>query len=105
LGFLFGGQIMDTDKAQLDKLAKSKFFTSLKVVEVEEQKDGTARITFDVSEGFKKEYKQAFGLSKWSDKHFERFVVGSLKHYIDQKQNRQVQNPDFLWTQPEANNE
>ena len=97
--------MIDTDKMQLDKLAKSKFFTTLKVIEIKDQNDGSAKLTFDLPEGFKKEYKQAFGLKKWSDKHFERFVLDALKAVIDKNDNRQVQNPDFLWTQPEANNE
>ena len=97
--------MIDTDKMQLDKLAKSKIFTSLKVADIEEQNDGSAKVTFDLPERFKKEYKQAFGLKKWSDKHFERFVLDALKAVIDKTDNRQVQNPDFLWTQPEANNE
>lgn len=97
--------MIDTDKAQLDKLAKSKFFTSLKVIEVKDQSDGSAKVTFDLPEGFKKEYKQAFGLKKWSDKHFERFVLDALKAVIDKNDNRQVQNPDFLWTTLEKDDE
>ena len=95
--------MIDTDKAQLDKL--SKFFTSLKVIEVKDQSDGSAKVTFDLPEGFKKEYKQAFGLKKWSDKHFERFVLDALKAVIDKNDNRQVQNPDFLWTTLEKDDE
>lgn len=97
--------MIDTDKMQLDKLAKSKIFTSLKVVDVEDQSDGSAKVIFDLPEGFKKEYKQVFGLKKWSDKHFERFVLDALKALIDKNDNRQVQNPDFLWAIPEKNNE
>ena len=95
--------MIDTDKAQLDKL--SKFFTNLKVLEVKDQSDGSAKVTFDLPEGFKKEYKQAFGLKKWSDKHFERFVLDALKAVIDKNDNRQVQNPDFLWTTLEKDDE
>lgn len=97
--------MIDTDKIQLDKLAKSKIFTSLKVADIQEQNDGSAKVVFDIPDTFKKEYKQAFGLKKWSDKHFERFVIDSLKAVIDQKENKQVQNPDFLWALPEKNNE
>lgn len=97
--------MIDTDKMQLDKLAKSKFFTNLKVIEVKDQSDGSAKVTFDLPEGFKKEYKQAFGLKKWSDKHFERFVLDALKAVIDKNDNRQVQNPDFLWTTLEKDDE
>ena len=96
---------MDIDKMQLDKLAKSKIFTTLKVIDVEDQSDGTAKVIFDIPEGFKKEYKQAFGLKKWSNKHFERFVLDALKASIDSNDNKQVQNPDFLWTLPKDNNE
>ena len=96
---------MDIDKMQLDKLAKSKIFTTLKVIDVEDQSDGTAKVIFDIPEGFKKEYKQAFGLKKWSNKHFERFVLDALKASINSNDNKQVQNPDFLWTLPKDNNE
>mgnify|MGYP003332028411 FL=1 len=99
--------MIDTDKAQLDKLGKFNQLPPLKVLDIVDQQDGTARISFDLSKEFRKQYKDSFGLKKWSDKHFEKTIAQALYEYVNKvkSDNRQVQNPDFLWTQPEANNE
>ena len=99
--------MIDTDRIQLDKLQKFNQLPPLKVADVKDQQDGTARVSFDLSKDFRKQYKEVFGLKKWSDKHFENTITQSLYEYVNKVKadNRQVQNPDFLWTQPEANNE
>lgn len=95
---------MDTDKAQLDKLSKINF-AGVKLVDVVDKHDGTAQIVLDISKEFRKKYMQAFQLKRWSQKHFTETVIESMNSFLDDRLNRQVQNPDFLWTQPEANNE
>jgi hypothetical protein len=107
LGFLFGGQMIDTDRIQLDKLQKFNQLPPIKVLDIVDQKDGTARVSFDLSLEFRKKYKESFGLKKWSDKHFEKTIAQALEEYLNKVKtdNRQVQNPDFLWTQPGENNE
>ena len=99
--------MIDTDRIQLDKLQKFNQLPPLKVADVKDQQDGTARVSFDLSKDFRKQYKEVFGLKKWSDKHFENTITQALYEYVNKVKadNRQVQNPDFLWTQPEANNE
>ena len=99
--------MIDTDRIQLDKLQKFNQLPPLKVADVQDQQDGTARVSFDLSKDFRKQYKEVFGLKKWSDKHFEKTIAQALYEYVNKvkSDNRQVQNPDFLWAQPEANNE
>ena len=99
--------MIDTDRIQLDKLQKFNQLPTLKVSNVIDQEDGTARVSFDLSKEFRKQYKDSFGLKKWSDKHFEKTITQALYDYVNKAktENKQVQNPDFLWTRPEANNE
>ena len=99
--------MIDTDRIQLDKLQKFNQLPPLKVADVQDQQDGTARVSFDLSKDFRKQYKDSFGLKKWSDKHFEKTITQALYEYVNKVKadNRQVQNPDFLWAIPEANND
>ena len=99
--------MIDIDRKQLEKLEKFNQLPPLKVLDIIDQQDGTARVSFDLSREFRKQYKEVFGLKKWSDKHFENAITQALYEYVNKVKadNRQVKNPDFLWTQPEANNE
>ena len=99
--------MLDIDRKQLEKLEKFNQLPPLKVTDVKDQQDGTARVSFDLSKDFRKQYKEVFGLKKWSDKHFENTITQALYEYVNKVKadNRQVQNPDFLWAIPEANND
>ena len=99
--------MIDTDRIQLDKLQKFNQLPPLKVADVQDQQDGTAKVSFDLSKDFRRQYKEVFGLKKWSDKHFENVIAQALYEYVNKVKadNRQVQNPDFLWKQPEAKDE
>lgn len=92
-------QDIDNTKKQLEKLG------SIKVVEIKDNKDGSANVVFDVDQAFIKNYNQLFHLAEWDQKHFENTLEKTMRDLIDRQESKQQQNPDFLWSQPKDNNE
>lgn len=92
-------QEFDNTKKQLEKLG------SIKVVEIKDNKDGSANVVFDVDQAFIKNYNQLFHLAEWDQKHFENTLEKTMRDLIDRQESKQQQNPDFLWSQPKDDNE
>lgn len=92
-------QEFDNTKKQLEKLG------SIKVVEIKDNKDGSANVVFDVDQAFIKNYNQLFHLAEWDQKHFENTLEKTMRDLIDKQESKQQQNPDFLWSQPKDDNE
>jgi hypothetical protein len=59
--------------------------SDVKVLNVVDNADGTCTIEFDVSEEFKKSFKEAHGLKRFSQKKFQQFVLDALDHYMKEK--------------------
>ena len=92
-------QEFDNTKKQLEKLG------SIKVVEIKDNKDGSANVVFDVDQAFIKNYNQLFHLAEWDQKHFENTLEKTMRDLINKQESKQQQNPDFLWSQPKDDNE
>ena len=92
-------QEFDNTKKQLEKLG------SIKVVEIKDNKDGSANVVFDVDQAFIKNYNQLFHLAEWDQKHFENTLEKTMRDLVDRQESKQQQNPDFLWSQPKDDNE
>jgi len=57
----------------------------LKVNKVTQNEDGTREIDFEADEEFVAWFKQKHNLKRWSQKRFEKFVVGVLQKYEEQQ--------------------
>ena len=57
-----------------------KFIGSITCTDMEEQPDGTWKVTFDYDKKFKDEYKKIFKLKRWSKKHFEKQLDIAIKN-------------------------
>jgi hypothetical protein len=62
-------------------MAESEF-GKLTVVSVEDLPDGQCKIVFDVDDAFKRNFKQMYGLKRFSRKKFNEFVIEALKRGI-----------------------
>jgi len=57
---------------KLDTLGK------IKIIDVIDNGDGTARLEYEVSDSLKKEIKRVFGWNRWSSKKFNEFFLEAL---------------------------
>lgn len=57
---------------------------TIKVAQVLENPDGSATVTFDVSNEVKNNLKKALNWKRWSQKRFETFVLKALTDYAAQ---------------------
>lgn len=89
----------DSTRKQLEMLG------NIKVVDIKDNEDGSANVVFDVDQQFIKNYNQLFHLAEWDQKHFENTLEKAMRKMIDKHDNKQQQNPDFLWSQPKDENE
>jgi hypothetical protein len=55
---------------------------TLKVIEIIDNPDGSANIIFEVTNEFKKEFKEMFGLKRFTQKAFQKFVLNALDNMI-----------------------
>jgi len=91
--------MINNDIEQLEKLSK------IKVVEIKDNEDGSAKIVFDIEESFISSYKQLYHLADWDQKHFENTVIKALKNSLEKDSRRNEQDPEFLWAKPKDGNE
>lgn len=56
------------------------FNGKIKVIDIIELSDGSAKVTFEADEEFKKEFKKYFKLKRWSQKKFSIFLDEAIKH-------------------------
>lgn len=61
----------------------------LEVLEVIDQDDGTAIITFDVDDNFKTWFKQTQGLKRFSQKRFEKVMIAALEHLVTENKSNE----------------
>lgn len=87
---------LDNTKIQLKMLGK------IKVLEVEDNEDGSAKIIFDVDQSFINNYKQLFNLAEWDQAHFEKTISQAIKKSVEERERRNEQDPDFLWSLPKG---
>lgn len=57
---------------------------TIKILEIIDNPDGTANITFDVSEEFQKNLIKHLGWSEWSNEKFNEWILKSLTNYANE---------------------
>lgn len=60
----------------------TKILGSIKVIDVKDNPDGTATITFDISDEVKENIKRALKWKRWSQKRFETYIQNSLMDLV-----------------------
>jgi len=55
-----------------------KFPGKVKVVDVQDLPDGSAKVTFEADDEFKKGFMQHYGLKRWSSKRFNSFLQEAI---------------------------
>lgn len=60
----------------------TKILGSIKVIDVKDNPDGTATITFDISDEVKENLKRALKWKRWSQKRFETYIQNSLMDLV-----------------------
>ncbi len=55
----------------------------IKVVEIIDNPDGSAKVIFDIEDGFEEEIMQMQGWDKWEQERFEQLFITALKNYIE----------------------
>lgn len=58
---------------------------ALKVLEIKDNPDGSALVTFEVSDEFKAWFLKYFKLKRWSNKKFEKFVLNAIKTGLEKE--------------------
>ncbi len=59
----------------------------LKCLEVKENPDGSADLIFEATDKFKELYLQSFGLTEWSQEHFENTIKSAIENFSKHIQN------------------
>ena len=55
----------------------------VKVVDIIDNPDGSAKVIFDIEDGFEEEIMQMQGWDKWEQERFEQLFITALKNYIE----------------------
>jgi hypothetical protein len=56
---------------------------SVKVAEIIDNPDGSAKVIFDIEEGFEEEIIKMHGWEKWEQEKFEQLFISALRNYLD----------------------
>jgi hypothetical protein len=59
---------------------------SVKVSEIIDNPDGSAKVIFDIEDGFEEEIIKMHGWEKWEQEKFEQLFITALKDYIKFKE-------------------
>lgn len=57
---------------------------SIKVLDIIDNPDGSANVTFEISDEFKINFMNAVGWNEWSDEKFNVWVVESLTRHVSE---------------------
>ena len=60
---------------------KSNILGQIKIIEVVDNGDGTARLDYEVTDALRKEIKRVFGWNRWSSKKFNEFFLEELNSH------------------------
>ena len=55
----------------------------VKVAEIIDNPDGSAKVIFDVEDGFEQEIIKMQGWEKWEQEKFQELFINALKEYIE----------------------
>lgn len=59
---------------------------SLKVIDIVDQQDGSALITFDVDKQTREFIKNLYGWKRWSSKKFQQVLLQAIDNYVKTKE-------------------
>ena len=59
---------------------KFTFKGKIKVVELVENPDGSAKVIFEADNDFKKCFKEYYGLKRWSQRRFDLFLQDAIEN-------------------------
>lgn len=62
----------------------------IKVAEIIDNPDGSAKIIFDVEDGFEQEIMKIQGWEKWEQEKFEQLFTTALEEYVGWKSNKAI---------------
>jgi len=57
----------------------------IRVISIEKTEDGKFRFDYQISENFKEVFKREYGLKRWSQKRFEKWLVENAEELSGQK--------------------
>jgi hypothetical protein len=58
----------------------------IKVADIIDNPDGSAKVVFDIEDGFEEEIIKMHGWEKWEQEKFEQLFISALKDYIKFKE-------------------
>ena len=61
-------------------LSESKHITTIKILNIIENDDGTSTLSFDLNDEFIEWFKKNQGLKRFSHKRFEKFIIEAIKN-------------------------
>ena len=62
----------------------------IKVTDIIDNPDGSAKVIFDIEDGFEEEIIKMNGWEKWEQEKFEQLFISALKEYIEWMNNSKV---------------
>lgn len=60
----------------------------VKVADIIDNPDGSAKVIFDVEDGFEQEIMKVQGWEKWDQEKFEQLFITALKEYIEYQEGK-----------------
>jgi hypothetical protein len=61
---------------------------NLKVIDIIDQPDGSAIVTFDIDKKTREFIKSFYGWKKWNKKKFEKVLIELLDNYVKMKEKK-----------------
>ena len=55
----------------------------IKVADIIDNPDGSAKVIFDIEDGFEEEIIKMHGWEKWEQEKFEQLFISALRKYLD----------------------
>jgi hypothetical protein len=55
----------------------------IKVADIIDNPDGSAKVIFDIEDGFEEEIIKMHGWEKWEQEKFEQLFISALRNYLD----------------------
>ena len=62
----------------------------IKVADIIDNPDGSAKVVFDIEDGFEEEIIKMQGWEKWEQEKFEQLFITALEEYVGWKSNKAI---------------
>ena len=70
-------------------MENEQYLGKIKVVDIVDNADGSASVTFEADDEFKDWFKKKHNLKKWSEKRFNKFLQDAIDHMAAQLKEEQ----------------